>query len=201
MSRERKLSLNKRAAILESAIDIFSEKGFEGASMDKIAEQAKVSKITIYKHFQNKESLFLAIVSEYLVENKKSKPVTYSPEQAIETQLAVFIEAELYRVTDSKQRGLSRLLTSVYLYHAELVKDTMQQHPFFRDFMVWLGDAKKDGKLEIPSEFLAAQMFYGLIHGCLTWNALLTDGASLVQTDQIMDEIIAVFLSRYGTNG
>lgn len=199
-SRVKNLSADKRANILESAINVFCEKGFDGTSMDKIAEVAKVSKITIYKHFQNKESLFLAIVSEYLQENKKIKPIAYSKNQALEPQLAAFIHAELFRVTDSKQRGLSRLLTSVYLYNVDLVKDTMQQNPFFKEFTVWLSDAKCDGKLKYSTEFLAAQTFYGLIQGCLTWNALLTDGASLIQKDIIIDEIISTFLARYGTN-
>ena len=198
--RVKKLSQDKRANILNSAIHVFSEKGFDGASMDKIAEKANVSKITIYKHFQNKESLFLAIVSEFLQENKNIKPIAYSKNRSLESQLTEFINAELFRVTDTKQRGLSRLLTSVYLYKADLVKDTIHQHPFFEDFMVWLNAAKCDGKLKYSTEFLAAQMFYGLIHGCLTWNALLTDGDSLMQTDLIIDEIIATFLARYGSS-
>lgn len=198
-AKEKKLSLEKKATILESARKVFSEKGFEGASMDKIAEVAKVSKITIYKHFQNKETLFLAIVSEYLKENKNIKPIAYAKDQSLKAQLESFIQAELFRVTDPKQRGLSRLLTSVYLYNADLVKDTMQQNPFFTDFMLWLKEAKEDGKIKYTTEFLAAQIFYGLIHGCLTWNALLTDGASLAETDLIRDEIVATFLARYGT--
>lgn len=197
--KENKVSLDKRTNILESAVRVFSEKGFDGASMDKIAEEAKVSKITIYKHFQNKESLFLAIVSEYLKENKNIKPIAYAKDQPLEVQLQAFIQAELFRVTDEKQRGLSRLFTSVYLYKADLVQDTMQKNPFFIDFMTWLKEAKKDQRLNYTTEVLAAQMFYGLIHGCLTWNALLTDGASLQQADMLCDEIIATFLARYET--
>lgn len=198
--KENKVSLDKRTNILESAVRVFSEKGFDGASMDKIAEEAKVSKITIYKHFQNKESLFLAIVSEYLKENKNIKPIAYAKDQPLEVQLQAFIQAELFRVTDEKQRGLSRLFTSVYLYKADLVQDTMQKNPFFIDFMTWLKEAKKDQRLNYTTEVLAAQMFYGLIHGCLTWNALLTDGASLQQADMLCDEIIATFLARYETS-
>lgn len=198
--KENKVSLDKRTNILESAVRVFSEKGFDGASMDKIAEEAKVSKITIYKHFQNKELLFLAIVSEYLKENKNIKPIAYAKDQPLEVQLQAFIQAELFRVTDEKQRGLSRLFTSVYLYKADLVQDTMQKNPFFIDFMTWLKEAKKDQRLNYTTEVLAAQMFYGLIHGCLTWNALLTDGASLQQADMLCDEIIATFLARYETS-
>ena len=48
----------KRAIILEGAIDVFIEMGYELASMDKIAEVAGVSKRTVYNHFGSKENLF-----------------------------------------------------------------------------------------------------------------------------------------------
>ncbi len=196
--RVRQLSQEKRTSILEGAMHAFTEYGFEGTSMDKIATLANVSKITIYKHFQNKETLFLEMVTQYLEENKTYKQLDYSQDTTIEEQLKTFIKAEVFRVTDPKQRGLSRLLTSVYLYRADLVKETMQQNPFYVDFMSWLTKAKEAGKIRCSSERRAARMFYGLIHGCITWDALLTDGESLVDTDELIDEIIAMFMKCYG---
>lgn len=196
--RVRRLSQEKRKNILEGAVEIFTDKGFDGAGMDMIAEAAGVSKITIYKHFENKEALFLAMVSEYLGENKEYKPIRYEREVDLAQQLKAFVKAEVYRVEDNRQRGLSRLLTSVYLYRPDLVENTMRRHPFFVDFISWIEEAKTDGKLIYKSEKLTAQIFYGLIHGCITWDALLTDGASLEGVDEIVDELIATFLTRYG---
>ncbi|HOO28102.1 MAG TPA: helix-turn-helix domain-containing protein, partial [Lachnospiraceae bacterium] len=142
----KKNTRSKRKCILDGAVQVFTKAGFDAASMDKIAETAGVSKITIYKYFQNKETLFLAVVTEYLKENEAHKPVSYSPSQTIESQLHAFIQAELFRVKDEKQRGMSKLLTSVYLYKTELVKKTMQEHPFFTDFIAWMKMAKQDGK-------------------------------------------------------
>lgn len=196
-TRVRSLSPKKRKDILESAVQVFSERGFEGASMDKIAEEAHVSKITIYKHFQSKEALFIVLVSEYLQENKNLKPTVYLSTETLEAQLMKFIHAELFRVTDPKQRGLSRLLTSVYLYRADLVKDTMRENPFFTEFIGWLHSAKEDGKIYYENEYMTALTFYGLIQGCLTWNALLTDGESLDQVESVVEEILTTFLARY----
>ena len=58
----RPKDLGKRAAILEAAKRLFSDQGFDGASMDQIAAEAGVSKLTVYSHFGDKEALFSAAV-------------------------------------------------------------------------------------------------------------------------------------------
>ncbi len=51
----RPKDLGKRAAILEAAKVLFIEQGYTGVSMDAIAAQAGVSKLTVYSHFGDKE--------------------------------------------------------------------------------------------------------------------------------------------------
>jgi TetR/AcrR family transcriptional repressor of mexJK operon len=50
--------------ILEAARSHFYEHGLERASVDAIAAEAGVSKMTIYSHFGSKEGLFEAVVRE-----------------------------------------------------------------------------------------------------------------------------------------
>ncbi len=52
----------KRAAILAAATEIFLRQGYLGTSMDEVAARAAVSKQTVYKQFESKEALFVAIV-------------------------------------------------------------------------------------------------------------------------------------------
>ncbi|MEO6366339.1 MAG: TetR/AcrR family transcriptional regulator, partial [Luteimonas sp.] len=59
----RPKDLNKRAAILESAKTMFTQHGFDGVSMDQIASEAGVSKLTVYSHFGDKDALFFEAVS------------------------------------------------------------------------------------------------------------------------------------------
>lgn len=47
-----------KAKILEVAKKLFSEKGYDGCSVDSIADKAKVNKATIYYHFGAKASLY-----------------------------------------------------------------------------------------------------------------------------------------------
>lgn len=52
--------------IFASAIEIFSDRGFEKAKMDEIAQKANVAKGTIYYHFRSKEELFEALMQDGL---------------------------------------------------------------------------------------------------------------------------------------
>ncbi len=58
----RPKDLSKGAAILEAAKKLFVEQGVDGVSMDQIAAEAGVSKLTVYSHYGDKESLFSAAI-------------------------------------------------------------------------------------------------------------------------------------------
>jgi TetR/AcrR family transcriptional repressor of mexJK operon len=58
----RPKDLEKRAAILEAAKRLFPQHGFEGTSMDAVAAEAGVSKLTVYSHFGSKEALFIETI-------------------------------------------------------------------------------------------------------------------------------------------
>ena len=51
------------ARILDAARKVFLERGFEGASIDEIAEVARSGKPTIYARFRDKRALFTAVVA------------------------------------------------------------------------------------------------------------------------------------------
>jgi len=54
----RPRDLDKRAAIVEAAWSAFLAEGVQGASLDRIARSAGVSRVTLYSHFLDKASLF-----------------------------------------------------------------------------------------------------------------------------------------------
>lgn len=63
----------KRSQILNGALSVFLEYGYEGTSMDRVADEAGVSKQTIYSHFKDKERLFHELV-EHLSASLFSTP-------------------------------------------------------------------------------------------------------------------------------
>lgn len=56
------MDLAKREAILDAARDEFFTVGFAAASIEAIADAAKVSKVTIYNRFGGKEGLFSSVI-------------------------------------------------------------------------------------------------------------------------------------------
>lgn len=60
---KKPLQTAKRTAILDTATDMFLKHGFDGTSMDKLAEAVPVSKPTLYTHFKDKNDLFVAVIT------------------------------------------------------------------------------------------------------------------------------------------
>jgi TetR/AcrR family transcriptional regulator len=58
----RTIEVNARARLLETATELFAEKGYAGASVREIVEKAGVSKPVLYYYFKSKEGLFYAIL-------------------------------------------------------------------------------------------------------------------------------------------
>lgn len=196
-TRKKRDTSQKRQTILNGATKVFIEKGYDVASMDVIAEVANVSKRTIYNHFPSKELLFQAIVADFLRQRDEIKPIEYSSSRPLETQLKEFAQAELFLINDPVRRGLSKLFTSVFLMDIDFGKRTRSQYEPHKAFVLWLKAAVADDKLNVPAPELAARIFYGLIEGCLTYSALFSNGESLKNSDYLLDEIVATFLSRY----
>lgn len=61
---DRQLSPEKTEAILEGGMQEFLTRGYAATSMDRVAIAAKVSKATVYSHFQDKEGLFNALIRQ-----------------------------------------------------------------------------------------------------------------------------------------
>jgi len=60
-----------RDLILTEATRLFVAEGYVGLSMRQLAEQVGISKAGLYYHFKDKEALFLAILTENLLEIEK----------------------------------------------------------------------------------------------------------------------------------
>lgn len=62
LSRKERERLFKRLEIVNSAVLLFADKGYENTTLDEIAEKAEFGKGTIYKYFENKEEIYSAII-------------------------------------------------------------------------------------------------------------------------------------------
>jgi AcrR family transcriptional regulator len=60
-----------RAELLATAAVVFGERGYDGASVEEIAERAGYSHGAVYSNFAGKEDLFLAVFEEYMAERAR----------------------------------------------------------------------------------------------------------------------------------
>src|SRR5437868_1745182 len=61
-SRRRMPRAEREREMLEAAGGIFAREGFHAASMDAIADAARISKPMLYNYFGSKEGLYLAYI-------------------------------------------------------------------------------------------------------------------------------------------
>ncbi|SIS74746.1 TetR family transcriptional regulator C-terminal domain-containing protein [Phaeovulum vinaykumarii] len=61
-----RIQARNRATILEAALDVFAAHGFRGATLDQIAEAARLSKPNLLYYFASKEAIYLAVLDDLL---------------------------------------------------------------------------------------------------------------------------------------
>lgn len=105
-----------RARILDTALDEFAAKGFDGARLDAIVEACGFNVNTIYYHFGSKEALFVAVMEEAYrkirAEHRELELAELPPEEAIAR-----LSRHIFRIFMNDQR-LVALLDSENLHRA-----------------------------------------------------------------------------------
>ena len=77
---EQKKSMQKRQQLLAAALDVFSLYGFNGASLDEIAQIAEMHKSNIFYYYENKEALYVEVLTTVMQK-------WLAPLQALEAEL------------------------------------------------------------------------------------------------------------------
>ena len=84
----------RRAQLLESALEVFVAQGYHAAAMDDIAERAGVSKPVLYQHFPGKLELYLALLDtscDQIIENcRQALDSTHDNKQRVAATMDVF---------------------------------------------------------------------------------------------------------------
>jgi AcrR family transcriptional regulator len=94
MSRTRLSASDRRAQLVEVGRAVFAKRGYEGTSVEEIADRAHVSKPIVYEHFGGKEGLYAVIVDremEYVV-RRITEAITHgTPRERIEQAALAFL--------------------------------------------------------------------------------------------------------------
>ena len=94
--------MGTREKILKAALEAFSEKGYEGVSVDEIARRAGVKKALIYYYFPSKEDLFKEVWERSISELEEHLFKEIEGEKSYLRKLKRFLRAYVDFVTNRK---------------------------------------------------------------------------------------------------
>jgi AcrR family transcriptional regulator len=95
--------------ILDAAATVFLERGFEGASVDEIADVAHAGKPTIYARFSGKDALFVAVIERLVRQHTGSLQSVAALGSTLQSRLEHLAEALLRNVLAPDSIGLCRV--------------------------------------------------------------------------------------------
>jgi AcrR family transcriptional regulator len=91
---ERLSAAARRAQLLEVGRAVFAKRGYEAASVEEIADKAKVSKPIVYEHFGGKEGLYAVVVDremDYVVTRIAEAISSGTPRERLEAAALAFL--------------------------------------------------------------------------------------------------------------
>jgi TetR/AcrR family transcriptional regulator, mexJK operon transcriptional repressor len=163
----RPKDLAKRAAILEAAKQIFTTQGFEGSSMDQIAAAAGVSKLTVYSHFGDKESLFAEAVRSHCETRLPTSLFETAPGTPLRERLLDIARAFYAMISSREAVAGHRMLCTPQLAGTPLSRLFWEAGPqrVHEAFAALLQRRQAAGELEIADPARAAGQFFALLKG------------------------------------
>ena len=185
-------SERKRAAITTAALRLFERDGFARTSVDAIAAEAGVSKRTIYNHYADKESLFLAVVRDTyssLIEAVTTLMDTYLTDLAdgadVERGIVSFArEFALLAARSPERPSLIRLMMAEAPHFPELRAERLRPRGITAALAERLARMAARGLLEVPDPDDAANHLFALTLGQVNNRSMY--GAMLPPDDEIV---------------
>jgi AcrR family transcriptional regulator len=111
---------NTRKILLESAIEVFNEKGFEKSTIDDIVKHANCGKGTFYRYFTNKEALFKVLDENFISQLQKTLKQYCKSQLDPRTYLSAGLKAFLKVFEINNGIGLIRFEREMRLTEKEL---------------------------------------------------------------------------------
>lgn len=200
----------KRRAILAAARSLFLQRGYAGTSMDDVAARAAVSKQTVYKHFVDKQRLFVELISADIAHSEGSRHplIDAMPDtQDLERDLHTYARAHLAEVMQPELLRMRRMLIGEAERFPELARAWYESGPMSSCavFAGWFVALDRRGLLRIEDPSLAAQHFNWLVLSIPLNKAMSCPLDEPVFTaaelDHYADAGVRVFLAAYGVSG
>ncbi|WP_309496481.1 TetR/AcrR family transcriptional regulator [Sulfurovum sp.] len=157
----------KRVSIIETALELFSVKGFHKTTIPDIAKKMQMSVGNIYNYFSSKDILAREIIkytSEALgAEIQKINMLDISSEEKVKKIVEVY-----FGMAEERPEMIEYFLR-VYLSHREVFTDDCEGmvcvSGFITEIMIFFDDGVASGELRNQDFFSAFGLFMGYLGG------------------------------------
>jgi AcrR family transcriptional regulator len=170
-TREEAEARNVR--LLDVATRLFMERGFDGTSIDAVAEAAGVSKPTVYARYHDKRDLFAAVLRGWI--RRRLAPVSAAAEaeatetspKSIKTTLHELSRHTVAYTLAPEAGALQRILSAQAVQFPELAKLANEEGWLraVRGVASILRQSAARGHIKVDDPELAADMFLNLVLG------------------------------------
>jgi TetR/AcrR family fatty acid metabolism transcriptional regulator len=165
----RKLTEEKRLAILDAAAEVFSKKDFHEVLTDEIASEAGVGKGTIYRYFRTKDDLYFATLLRGIEQLAKSFPVPVSRECTPRARLERIASDVLRQFWNRRPFYMLLHRDEKLLQHRE--KELRQKRAELeRTVQETIESAVASGDFRMVDARVAANLFLGMIRSALMYH-------------------------------
>ncbi|MFJ4114076.1 TetR/AcrR family transcriptional regulator [Pseudomonas sp. NPDC089758] len=197
----RPKDLAKREAILEAAKTLFLSLGYANTSMDAVAAAAGVSKLTVYSHFTDKQTLFCSAVMATCQIQLPDLLFEYPDGVALEEVLLTIARGFQALISSDEAVKLSRLIMAQgsqdpgfgeYFYEAGPKRVLAGMEGLLREV------AERD-LLRIDNPLRAAEHFFCLVKGAPDYRLLLGCAGPLEggEAEAHVREVVGVFMRAF----
>jgi TetR/AcrR family transcriptional repressor of mexJK operon len=193
--------MEKRAAVLDAAMALFPSRGYDGVSMDLIAQTAGVSKLTVYNHFADKESLFAAAVTECCAQLLPHRLFVPDPKLPVSEALFQIARPFVDLMMDERAVCLHRVMISQAGQDRRLTEIFFAAGPraILMEMESFLIEAANSGYLRVAEPGRASEHFFCLLKGLGHMRVLvgLAEPPSAADRDAHVREVVQVFLRAF----
>lgn len=160
--REKKKK-ETRQAIMQAAIRLFSEKGFEKTSIEELAKAAGVGKGTIYGYFQTKTDILHAFCEDELECLHQELTTNADKEIPILEQMVKIYMSEFRHITENREFARLFMQQTAFPRDVDLDRHLAHEDDYFKLLFPLLEKAQDRGELRSDIDLLyITGHFYGL---------------------------------------
>jgi AcrR family transcriptional regulator len=196
-NRERLTGAQRRAAIIEAAIDLFASRGFRGTTTREIAAAVGVTEPVLYQHFETKRGLYDAIL-ESMVREPAARDIKAIEEAGETIEIRDFFTRIAGVLIDwyLEDPRFARLLMFAALEQNELSQMSYEQKVvgLYRLITGYLDQQMNSGRLRRMDSLLAARAFIGMVSHQGIIFSIYKPGELHGGRDVIVSTIVDIFL-------